>query len=145
LVAPTVKDQRYITPGLACARGLYLGDPSAGSTIEVVAKELGAEPAVGDRHAKQGSQVNLSHTSCLPVTVLVRRLAESHTDPLRHSRRQEGPVRVIIIAAIIAIAIVALLFVVNARLNRRSPELEDYPRKPDGADDAWWTGGGPGS
>jgi hypothetical protein len=32
-------DQRYITPGLACACGLYLGDPSAGSTIEVVAKE----------------------------------------------------------------------------------------------------------
>jgi hypothetical protein len=28
--------------GYAC--GLYLGDPSAGSTIEVVAEELGAEP-----------------------------------------------------------------------------------------------------
>jgi len=42
LVAPTVKDQRYITPGLAYACGLYLGDPSAGSTIEVVAEELGA-------------------------------------------------------------------------------------------------------
>ena len=41
-VAPTVKDQRYITPGLAYACGLYLGDPSAGSTIEVVAEELGA-------------------------------------------------------------------------------------------------------
>jgi hypothetical protein len=54
-------------------------------------------------------------------------------------------VGVIIIAAIIAVAIVALLFVVNSRLNRRTPELEDYPRKPDGADDVWWTGGGPGS
>jgi hypothetical protein len=52
---------------------------------------------------------------------------------------------VIIIAAITAVAIVALLFVVNSRLNRRAPELEDYPRKPDGADDVWWTGGGPGS
>jgi hypothetical protein len=30
-LAPTVKDQRYITPGLACACGLYLGDPSAWS------------------------------------------------------------------------------------------------------------------
>ena len=40
-VAPTVKDQRYITPGRACACGLYLGDPSARSTIEVVAEELG--------------------------------------------------------------------------------------------------------
>jgi hypothetical protein len=51
----------------------------------------------------------------------------------------------IIFAAIVAAAIVALLFVVNARLNRRNPELEDYPRKPDGADDVWWTGGGLGS
>jgi hypothetical protein len=51
----------------------------------------------------------------------------------------------IILAAIIVIAIVALLFVINARLNRRNPELEDYPRKPDGADDLWWTGGGLGS
>jgi hypothetical protein len=39
--SPTVKDQTYITPGLACACGLYLGDPSARSTIEVVAEELG--------------------------------------------------------------------------------------------------------
>jgi hypothetical protein len=53
--------------------------------------------------------------------------------------------RAIIIAAVIAIAIIALLFVVNARLNRRNPELEDYPRKPEGFDDLWWTGGGPGS
>jgi hypothetical protein len=53
-------------------------------------------------------------------------------------------VGVIILAAIIAVAIVAFLFLVNARLNRRSPELEDYPRKPDGADDVWFTGGGPG-
>ncbi len=50
--------------------------------------------------------------------------------------------RAIIFAAIIVIAIIILLFVVNARLNRRNPELEDYPRKPDGADDIWWTGGG---
>jgi hypothetical protein len=64
---------------------------------------------------------------------------------LRHCQREEGPVRVIIITAIITIVIVALLFVVNARLKRRSPELEDYPRKPDGADDVWWTGGGPGT
>jgi hypothetical protein len=54
-------------------------------------------------------------------------------------------VRVIILAAIITVAIVVLLFVVNSRLDRRSPELEDYPRKPNGADDVWWTGGGPGS
>ncbi len=50
--------------------------------------------------------------------------------------------RAIIFAAIIVVVIIALLFVVNARLNRRNPELEDYPRKPDGADDVWWTGGG---
>jgi hypothetical protein len=49
--------------------------------------------------------------------------------------------RAIIMAANIAAAIIALLFVVNARLNRRNPELDDYPRKPDGADDVWWTGG----
>jgi hypothetical protein len=48
----------------------------------------------------------------------------------------------IILAAIITIAIIALFFVVNARLNRRNPELEDYPRKPEGFDDIWWTGGG---
>jgi hypothetical protein len=53
--------------------------------------------------------------------------------------------RAIVLAAIIVIAIIALLFVVNARLNRRNPELADYPRKPEGADDVWWTGGGPGS
>jgi multisubunit Na+/H+ antiporter MnhC subunit len=53
--------------------------------------------------------------------------------------------RAIILTAIIVVAIIALLFVINARLNRRNPELEDYPRKPDGADDVWWTGGGPGS
>jgi hypothetical protein len=47
----------------------------------------------------------------------------------------------IILAAIIVIAIIALLFVINARLNRGNPELEDYPRKPEGADDLWWTGG----
>ena len=50
--------------------------------------------------------------------------------------------RAIILAAIIVVAIIAVLFAVNARLNRRNPELEDYPRKPDGADDVWWTGGG---
>ncbi len=46
--------------------------------------------------------------------------------------------------SIIAVAIVALLLVVNARLHRRSPALEDHPRKPDGADDVWFTGGGLG-
>jgi uncharacterized protein YxeA len=56
-----------------------------------------------------------------------------------------GTPTILIIVAIIVVAIVALLFVVNARLNRRNPELEDYPRKPDGADDVWWTGGGLGS
>jgi hypothetical protein len=54
-------------------------------------------------------------------------------------------VGVILTAAIVTVAIVTLLFVVNARLNRRSPELDDYPRKPDGADDAWFTGGLGGS
>jgi hypothetical protein len=39
---------------------------------------------------------------------------------------------VIIIAAIIAVAIVALLFVVNSRLNGRTPELEDYLASPMG-------------
>jgi hypothetical protein len=48
---------------------------------------------------------------------------------------------VIILVAVITVAVVVGLFVVNARLNRRSPELEDYPRKPDGADDVWFTGG----
>ncbi len=48
----------------------------------------------------------------------------------------------IILAAIVVIAIIVVLFLVNARLNRRNPELEDYPRKPEGADDIWWTGGG---
>jgi hypothetical protein len=76
-----------------------------------------------------------SATPCLPV---------GRSPYGRHRRRQEGLVGVIILAAIIAVAIVALLFVVNARLNRRSPELQDYPRKPDGADDVWFTGGGPG-
>jgi hypothetical protein len=47
----------------------------------------------------------------------------------------------ILLAAIVTVVIVALFFVVNARLNRRSPELEDHPRKPDGADDVWFTGG----
>jgi hypothetical protein len=47
----------------------------------------------------------------------------------------------IILAAIIVIGIIAVLFVINARLNRGNPELEDYPRKPEGADDIWWTGG----
>ncbi len=51
---------------------------------------------------------------------------------------------VIILAAIITVGVVVGLFVVNARLNRRNPELEDHPRKPDGADDVWFTGGGPG-
>jgi hypothetical protein len=37
-----------------------------------------------------------------------------------------------IVLAIIIVAIVALWLVVNARLNRRSPELEAYPRRPDG-------------
>jgi hypothetical protein len=46
----------------------------------------------------------------------------------------------IILAAIITIAIIALFFVVNARLNRRNPELEDYPRKPEGFDDIWVDG-----
>ena len=36
-----------------------------------------------------------------------------------------GTPTILIIVAIIVVAIVALLFVVNARLNRRSPELED--------------------
>jgi hypothetical protein len=48
----------------------------------------------------------------------------------------------IILAAITTVAIVVLLFVVNARLNRRSPELQDHARKCDGADDVWVTGGG---
>ena len=56
-----------------------------------------------------------------------------------------GTPTILIIVAIIVVAIVALFFVVNSRLNRRNPELEDYPRKPDGADDVWWTGGGLGS
>jgi hypothetical protein len=38
----------------------------------------------------------------------------------------------IILAAITTVAIVVLLLVVNARLNPRSPELQDHPRKPDG-------------
>jgi hypothetical protein len=99
---------------------------------------------MGDRHTEQGEQASLSRMRCLPVTVLVHRSTESHTGPLRLSRRQEGPMRAIIVVAIV-VAIVALLFVVNARLKRRNPELEDYPRKPDGADDVWWTGGGPGT
>jgi hypothetical protein len=53
-----------------------------------------------------------------------------------------GTPTILLIVAITAVAIVALLLVVNARLNRRSPELEDSPRKPDGADDVWWMGGG---
>jgi hypothetical protein len=60
-------------------------------------------------------------------------------------RMNLGTPTILIIVAILIVAIVALLFVVNARLNRRNPELEDYPRKPDGADDVWWTGGGLGS
>ena len=47
------------------------------------------------------------------------------------------PLSAIILAAIIVIAIIAVLFVINARLNRRNPELEDYPRKPKGFDDIW--------
>jgi hypothetical protein len=48
---------------------------------------------------------------------------------------------VIILVAIITVAIVAVLLVASGRLNRRNPELEDQPRKPDGADDVWFTGG----
>jgi uncharacterized protein YxeA len=51
--------------------------------------------------------------------------------------------RAIILAAIIAIAIIALLFVVNARLNRRNPELEDYPRKPEGSTTSGGQAAGP--
>jgi hypothetical protein len=51
----------------------------------------------------------------------------------------------IILAAIVTIAIVVVLLVASSRLNRRNPELEDSPRKPEGADDVWFTGGGPGS
>jgi hypothetical protein len=39
-------------------------------------------------------------------------------------------------------AIILAAIVVNVRLNRRNPELEDSPRKPEGFDDLWWTGGG---
>ena len=56
-MAPTVKAQRYITPGLACACGLDLGDPSAGSTIEVVAEELGPSRAsAGDGEHDQDDE-----------------------------------------------------------------------------------------
>jgi len=59
----------------------------------------------------------------------------------RQVRRQEGtPMSAIILAAIIA-----LLFVINARLNRRNPELEDYPRKPDGATTCGGRAAGPPS
>jgi hypothetical protein len=47
----------------------------------------------------------------------------------------------IVIAVIITIAIVAGLLVVSSRLNRRNPKLENYPCKPEGADDVWFTGG----
>jgi hypothetical protein len=99
---------------------------------------------MGDRHAEQGDQADLSRTRYSSINALVGRSTERHTGPLRHSRRQEGPMRAIIVVAIV-VAVVALLFVVNARLKRRNPELEDYPRKPDGADDVWWGGGGPGT
>lgn len=46
-----------------------------------------------------------------------------------------------ILAAVVTIAIVVGLLVVSPRLNRRNRELEDYPRKPEGADDGWFTGG----
>jgi hypothetical protein len=57
---------------------------------------------------------------------------------------RRGLVGAIILAAIVTVVIVALLYVVNARLNPRSPELQDQPRRPDGADDVWFTGGGLG-
>jgi hypothetical protein len=50
-------------------------------------------------------------------------------------------VGVIILVAIITAAVVAGLFVVSGRLNRRNPELDDSPRRPDGSDDVWFTGG----
>jgi len=78
-----------------------------------------------------------STAPCLPVGRSPYSLVAAQPAP-------GGLVGVIILAAIIAVAIVALLLVVNARLSRRSPELEDYPRKPDGADDMWFTGGGLG-
>ena len=40
--------------------------------------------------------------------------------------------RAIILAAIIAVAIITLLFVVNARLNRRNPELRTTLASPMG-------------
>jgi hypothetical protein len=59
----------------------------------------------------------------LPVTVLVRRSPESHTQPLRHKRRQEGdPVNTILLAiiALVAIAGPSILFLVVYR--RRNPD-----------------------
>jgi hypothetical protein len=47
LVAPTVKDQRYIAPGLACACGLYLGDPAPGPPSRSSPRSWG-RASVGD-------------------------------------------------------------------------------------------------
>ncbi len=46
----------------------------------------------------------------------------------------------LIIIAAIVVGIVVVLLVVNARL-RRDGEPEDFARRPDGADDVWFTGG----
>jgi single-strand DNA-binding protein len=43
------------------------------SVVEVVAEELGPQPAVGDRHANPGDQVELSRADCRATTGVLRR------------------------------------------------------------------------
>jgi Single-strand binding protein family len=81
---------RVAGPGRACGRVAEQGsrvvvvgrlqqwtwtaeDGSARSVVEVVAEELGPEPAVGDGHAEPDDQVELSRAAWLAGTAVLRR------------------------------------------------------------------------
>src|SRR5215216_1283448 len=86
---PNRKGSRYIPPGLAYAGGLYLGDPSAGSTIEVVAEELG--PSLGwRRRARPGRRGTSTSRQLDQHSGSGTRVKEQRASvPLRHVRAGE--------------------------------------------------------
>jgi hypothetical protein len=80
---------------------------------------------VGDRNTYQGEQAGLRGTRYLPLDALVRRSAESHTDPLRPgiSRDKRGdPMDAIILAVIIFVAIAGPTLLALALYWRNNPD-----------------------